>query len=100
MKKIQRAHVVLSQTTYKISFVITYFTLSLPYRTPCSHILILFVINSIPPCHVTRNKGFIREFDEETAQRIFDYGIKALSPIGVLGDPSGASSDGLALNTQ
>lgn len=45
---------------------------------------------------VTRNKGFMGKFYEETAQRIFDYGIKALSTIGVLGDLSGASSDGLA----
>ena len=38
-------------------------------------------------------RGFMGEFDEETAQRIFDHGIGALSPIGVLGDPSGASGE-------
>jgi len=36
------------------------------------------------------------KFYEEKAQRIFDYSIRVLSPRGVLGDPSGASSDGLA----
>jgi creatinine amidohydrolase/Fe(II)-dependent formamide hydrolase-like protein len=51
------------------------------------------VRNSISASHVTRNKGFIREFDEETTQRILDHDIKARSPTGVLGDPSGASSE-------
>ncbi len=37
--------------------------------------------------------GYMGEFDEETAQRIFDHGIGALSPIGVLGDPGGASGE-------
>lgn len=38
-------------------------------------------------------RGYIGGFDEETAQRIFDHGIGALSPNGVLGDPTGASSE-------
>jgi len=38
-------------------------------------------------------RGYMGEFDEETAQRIFDHGIGALSPKGVLGDPSGASGE-------
>lgn len=43
--------------------------------------------------HIPDAKGFMGEFDEETAQRIFEHGIGALSPIGVLGDPSGASGE-------
>jgi creatinine amidohydrolase len=38
-------------------------------------------------------RGFMGTFDDETAKRIFDHGIGALSPIGVLGDPADASSE-------
>jgi creatinine amidohydrolase len=38
-------------------------------------------------------RGYMGGFDEETAQRIFDHGIGALSPNGVLGDPTEASSE-------
>jgi creatinine amidohydrolase len=37
--------------------------------------------------------GYLGGFDEETAQRIFEHGIGALSPNGVLGDPADASGD-------
>ena len=43
--------------------------------------------------HIPDARGYMGEFDEETAQRIFEHGIGALSPIGVLGDPSGASGE-------
>jgi len=33
-------------------------------------------------------KGFMGEFDAEAIKRIFEEGIGALSPIGVLGDPT------------
>jgi creatinine amidohydrolase len=35
--------------------------------------------------------GYMGGFDEDTAQRIFEHGIGALSPNGVLGDPADAS---------
>ena len=43
--------------------------------------------------HIPDARGYMGEFDEETAQRIFEHGIGTLSPIGVLGDPSGASGE-------
>ena len=42
--------------------------------------------------HIPNGKGFLGEFNEDTAQQIFDHGIGALSPKGVLGDPKRASS--------
>ncbi len=42
---------------------------------------------------VPESKGYVGKFDEEVTRRIFEEGIGALSPIGVLGDARGASAD-------
>lgn len=42
---------------------------------------------------VSKSKGYMGKFDEEVTRRIFEQGIGALSPIGVLGDARGASAD-------
>jgi creatinine amidohydrolase len=42
---------------------------------------------------VSKSRGYVGKFDEEVAKRIFEHGIGALSPIGVLGDARGASAE-------
>ena len=42
---------------------------------------------------VPESRGYMGKFDEEVTRRIFEQGIGALSPIGVLGDARGASAD-------
>ena len=42
---------------------------------------------------VSKSKGYMGKFNEEVTRRIFEHGIGALSPIGVLGDARGASDD-------
>jgi len=42
---------------------------------------------------VSKSRGYVGKFDEEVAMRIFQEGIGALSPIGVLGDARGASAE-------
>ena len=42
---------------------------------------------------VAEARGYVGKFDEEVTKRIFEDGIGALSPIGVLGDARGASAE-------
>lgn len=42
---------------------------------------------------VQESKGYMGKFNEEVTKRIFEEGIGALSPIGVLGDARGASAE-------
>jgi creatinine amidohydrolase len=42
---------------------------------------------------VSKSRGYVGKFDEEVTKRIFEEGIGALSPIGVLGDARGASAE-------
>jgi creatinine amidohydrolase len=42
---------------------------------------------------VPESRGYMGRFDEEVTRRIFEHGIGALSPIGVLGDARGASAN-------
>jgi len=42
---------------------------------------------------VSESRGYLGKFDEEVTRRIFEEGIGALSPIGVLGDARGASAE-------
>jgi creatinine amidohydrolase len=42
---------------------------------------------------IPKARGYVGVFDEEVTKRIFEHGIGALSPIGVLGDPRGASGE-------
>lgn len=46
------------------------------------------IVDNIPEA-----KGFVGVFDEEATRKIFENGIYSLSPIGVLGDPTGASRE-------
>ncbi|MFH2111649.1 MAG: creatininase family protein [Candidatus Bathyarchaeota archaeon] len=42
---------------------------------------------------IPESRGYMGKFDEEVTRRIFEHGIGALSPIGVLGDARGASAN-------
>lgn len=42
---------------------------------------------------IPKATGFLGEFTEKEAAKIFEGGIGALSPIGVLGSPANASAE-------
>jgi creatinine amidohydrolase len=42
---------------------------------------------------IEESRGYVGKFDEEATRRIFAEGIGSLSPIGVLGDARGASTE-------